>query len=62
MPAWRHDGNEGEMNQESERDTLRPEYDCTAGVRGKHRRSYRQGPNGVLLAPDIAAIFKDAAP
>ena len=49
------------MNQEPERDTLRPEYDFSAGVRGTHHRAYRQGTNVVLLEPDVAAVFKDAA-
>ena len=49
------------MNREPERDTLRPEYDFTAGVRGRHHRAYRQGTNVVLLEPDVAAVFKDAA-
>ena len=49
------------MNREPERDTLRPEYDFSAGVRGTHHRAYRQGTNVVLLDPDVAAMFKDAA-
>lgn len=54
-------GSGGTMNREPERDTLRPEYDFTAGVRGRHHRAYRQGTNVVLLEPDVAAVFKDAA-
>ena len=49
------------MNQESDQDTLREEYDFTGGVRGKHYRTYQQGTNLVLLEPDVAKIFKDAA-
>lgn len=49
------------MNREPERDALRPEYDFTAGAKGRHRRAYRQGTNAVLLEPDVAAVFKDAA-
>ena len=49
------------MSQEPEPDTLREEYDFSGGVRGKHYQAYRQGTNLVLLEPDVAAIFKDAA-
>lgn len=49
------------MNREPERDALRPEYDFTAGAKGRHRRAYRQGTNAVLLEPDVAAVFKDAS-
>ena len=48
------------MKQESEEATLRPEYDFSSGVRGKHREAYRQGSNVVLLDPDVAAVFKDS--
>jgi hypothetical protein len=49
------------MSQEYEPDTLREEYDFSEGIRGKHYQAYRQGTNVVLLEPDVAAIFKDAA-
>ena len=49
------------MNQDPDRDTMRPEYDFTDGVKGKHHRAYRQGTNVVLLDPDVADVFKDAA-
>jgi len=49
------------MNQEHEPGTMREEYDFSGGVRGKHYQAYRQGTNVVLLEPDVAAIFKDAA-
>ena len=49
------------MNQEPEEDTLREEYDFSGGVRGKHYTAYQQGTNLVLLEPDVAKIFKDAA-
>ena len=48
------------MKQESEQATLRPEYDFSSGVRGKHHEAYRQGSNVVLLDPDVAAVFKDS--
>jgi hypothetical protein len=49
------------MSQENEQDTMREEYDFSGGVRGKHYKAYRQGTNLVLLEPDVAKIFKDAA-
>lgn len=38
-----------------------PEYDFTGAVRGKYYERYRQGTNVVLLAPDVAEVFRDAA-
>ncbi len=49
------------MSQEHDPDTMREEYDFSGGVRGKHSQAYRQGPNLVLLEPDVAAFFKDGA-
>jgi len=40
---------------------MRPEYDFTKGVRGKYTRAYQSGNNLVLLDPDVAAAFPDAA-
>ena len=34
-----------------------PEYDFSAGVRGKYARRHQQGTNVVVLAPDVARIF-----
>ena len=45
---------------ESEDDML-PEYDFTGAVRGKYYERYRQGTNVVLLDPDVAEVFRDAA-
>ena len=42
-------------------DDLRPEYDFSAGVRGKHFDAYRKGTNVIFLDPDVAAVFKDSA-
>ena len=38
-----------------------PEYDFTGAVRGKYYERYRQGTNIVLLDPDVAEVFRDAA-
>jgi len=37
------------MSQTPENDEMRPEYDFSDGVRGKHHRAYREGTNVVLL-------------
>jgi hypothetical protein len=39
-------------------DTLRPEYDFSKGVRGKHAAGYAQGTNVVVLEPDVAREFR----
>lgn len=49
---------------EIETDDLRPEYDLsklTGKVRGKYAERYRAGTNLVLLEPDVADAFPDAA-
>jgi hypothetical protein len=43
--------------QSANRDTMRPEYDFSGGVRGKYVARYRAGTNVVVLAPDVAAAF-----
>jgi hypothetical protein len=46
-----------EMNDE-----LRPEYDLSklkGGVKGKYASKYKEGTNLILLAPDVAEVFKD---
>jgi hypothetical protein len=46
-------------------DDLRPEYDLQKllkdGVRGKYSKLYQEGTNLVLLEPDIAEVFPNAA-
>ncbi len=39
---------------------MQPEYDFSAGVRGKYARRHQQGTNVVVLAPDVARIFPNA--
>ena len=39
---------------------IRPEYDFSHGVRGKHHRGFQEGTNVVLLEPDVANVFKDS--
>jgi hypothetical protein len=38
-----------------------PEYDFSGAERGKYLARYREGTNVVLLDPDVAAAFPDAA-
>ena len=40
---------------------MRPDYDFSSGVRGKHREAYLRGTNVVLLEPDVAKMFRDSA-
>jgi hypothetical protein len=50
------------MNQANEpkTDDLRPEYDFSGGVRGKHHAAYHAGTNVVLLDADVAKAFPDS--
>jgi hypothetical protein len=47
--------------QARDSDGMRPEYDFSQGVRGKHYKAYQDGTNVVFLEPDIAAVFPDSA-
>ena len=46
---------------ESDKDTMRPEYDFSGAVRGKYYKRYLEGANVVVLEPDVAKEFKNAA-
>ncbi|MFZ2904846.1 MAG: hypothetical protein WAZ98_01465 [Cyclobacteriaceae bacterium] len=35
-------------------------YDFSKGKRGKYARRYASGTNVIVLAPDVAKIYKDA--
>ncbi len=48
------------MNQDIEASDMRPEYDFSGGVRGKHYEAYREGTNVVLLDADLARVFRDS--
>jgi hypothetical protein len=41
-------------------EAMRPDYDFSGGVRGKHHAQYAAGTNVVFLDPDIAKVFKDS--
>lgn len=49
--SWDHPAND---------DDMRPEYDFSAGVRGKHHEQFKVGTNVVFLDADIAQVFKDS--
>ncbi|MEQ1636842.1 MAG: hypothetical protein ABL903_09115 [Methylococcales bacterium] len=49
------------MNTNNEPDEMRSEYDFSAGVRGKHSKAYTQDSNVIVLEPDVAAVFHNAA-
>lgn len=46
--------------QVRERDTMRPEYDFTGGVRAKYAARFREGVNVVVLDPDVAEAFRSS--
>ena len=37
------------------------EYDFSKGVRGKYAKRYAEAANTIVLDPDVAAMFPDAA-
>jgi len=39
-------------------DEMRPEYDFSNGVRGKYASRFARAANVVVLAPDVAEVFK----
>ena len=49
------------MNQgRNDEDEIREQTSAPGGVRGKYYESYMQGTNVVLLAPDVAEVFRDS--
>ncbi len=42
------------------KDTMRPEYDMTGGIRGKYARRFKGDVMMVPIAPDVAAAFPTA--
>lgn len=45
----------------TDKDTMRPHYDFSKGVRGRYVARLSDGTNVVLLAPDVASVFPDSA-
>jgi len=57
--------NEGNMKKQTRgrarsSGRMRPEYDFSKGLRGKHAARYASGTNVVVLAPDVASHFPTA--
>lgn len=46
---------------DSDRDTMRPEYDFTHAVRGKTAPRFAEGTNVVVVDADVLDVFPDAA-
>ncbi len=44
----------------ADRDTMRPEYDFSGGVRGVTAARYREGSNVVVVDPDLLDVFPDS--
>ena len=43
-----------------DRDTMRPEYDFSSGVRGVTAIRYAQGANVVVVDPEVLDVFPDS--
>ena len=48
-------------NKSKPDDDLRPHYDFSNAVRGKHFIKYWEGKGVVVLESDVAKVFKDSA-
>ena len=48
------------MSKITDKEEMRPEYDFSGGLRGKHYQAYQQGVNVVFLEPEIAEVFKNS--
>ena len=44
----------------NDRDTMRPEYDFSHGVRGMTAQRYREGTNVIVLDPALLDVFPDS--
>ncbi len=47
-------------NNPAGNDDMRPEYDFSGGVRGRHHEQYKAGTNVVLLDDDVAQVFTNS--
>jgi hypothetical protein len=45
---------------EGDKDTMRPEYDFSKGVRGVTAARYREGTNIIVLDPSLIDVFPDS--
>ena len=49
--------NHNRRKSNEDKDTMRPEYDFSKGVRGKFADRLAEGANVVILDPDVATVF-----
>jgi len=49
-----------QKSTDSDRDTMRPEYDFSKGVRGVTAARYREGTNVIVLDPSLMDVFPDS--
>jgi hypothetical protein len=49
---------QSKRKQSQAKGTMRPEYDFSKGVRGRHAAKYAEGTNVVVLEPDVAQEFR----
>jgi hypothetical protein len=45
---------------DADRDTMRPEYDFSKGVRGVTAARYREGANVIVLDPSLLDVFPNS--
>lgn len=48
------------MSKTEGSDEMREEYDFSGAVRGKYAERFAKGSNVIVLAPDVAEVFRDA--
>jgi hypothetical protein len=48
-------------NPKNDRDTMRPEYDFSAAVRGVTAARYAHGANIAVIDPEVLDVFPDGA-
>ena len=49
------------MNQKTDTNDMRSEYDFSGGIRGKHYKAYQEDTNVVLLEPEVVRVFSEPA-
>jgi hypothetical protein len=49
------------QRRDSDRDTMRPEYDFSGGKRGATVARYRRGSNVFVIDPAVLDVFPDAS-
>ena len=52
--------NQSRRKTREDEDTMRPEYDFSKGVRGKHAARYAEGTNVMVIDPQVLDVFPDS--